>query len=204
MASKRIMMVAAVLLSGSVLATSPAMAQDQAGDRVRQVDVFGDEPCPAAEGDEILVCVRRDEEDRFRIPENLRSDPNSPANTAWTERVRSFERVGATGTDSCSPVGPGGFTGCIGELINSAYAERRAGSDVRAGQLISEARQERLSNIDRDAEAVEAREREIEAELEERRAEREAALEAMRAQAEGRDPKPRIEGDPDIVQPPQP
>jgi len=32
--------------------------------------------------------------------------------------------VGRTGINSCSPVGPGGFTGCTEQLIKQAFTER--------------------------------------------------------------------------------
>ena len=44
---------------------------------------------------------------------------------AWANKARQFETVGATGTFSCSPVGPGGYTGCLTQVINQAKRERR-------------------------------------------------------------------------------
>ena len=171
-----------------------AFAQENAGDKVTQRYVYGSDECEGStDPNEIVVCVRMDEEERFRIPENLRSDPNSPKNQAWTERVRSLEVLGRSGIDSCSPAGAGGFTGCTQELIRQAYAERASNGDAQAGRLIQEAREQRLSQIDQDAAAVEAREREIEAQLEKRRAEREAAETA----AEGE----TLEGE-NLAQPP--
>src|SRR3546814_939341 len=41
-------------------------------------------------------------------------------------RVVAMERVGRFGTDSCSPVGLGGFTGCTQQLLEGAKAERQA------------------------------------------------------------------------------
>lgn len=182
---------AALLLVGTAVA-APASAQDEAGDKIVQRFVYGDDVCKPAEGsDEIVVCIRLDESERFRIPENLRTDPNSIANTAWTERVRSLETVGNFGTDSCSPVGVGGFTGCTQELVRNARAEKKTGEKALAGRLIEEERQRRLANIDADAAAVEARDQEIAAELDSRKAERAAAAAAMRAQADGLEPEPR-------------
>lgn len=179
---------ATLLLIGSAV-LSPASAQDAAGDKVVQKIVYGDDACePSADANEIVVCMRMDEQERYRIPEKLRNDPNAIANTSWTERVRSMERVGNFGTDSCSPVGAGGFTGCTQSLVQNAYAEKKTGEEAVAGRLIEEERQKRLSNIDQDAAAVEAREKEIGAELDSRKAERAAAAAAMRAQADGVEP----------------
>ncbi|MFN3817970.1 hypothetical protein [Blastomonas sp.] len=184
---------AALLLVGTAFA-APASAQDSAGDKVVQRIVYGNEACePSTNPNEIVVCMRMDEQERYRIPENLRSDPNAIANTSWTERVRSMETVGNFGTDSCSPVGAGGFTGCTQSLVQAARLEKKTGEDARAGRLIEEERQRRLSNIDADAAAVEAREQEIGAELDQRKAEREAAAAAMRAQADGVEPDRRPE-----------
>ena len=179
---------ATALLIGTAFATS-ASAQDAAGDKIVQKIVYGNDSCePSTDPNEIVVCMRMDEQERYRIPEKLRSDPNTIANTSWTERVRSMERVGNFGTDSCSPVGAGGFTGCTQSLVQNAYAEKKNNEEAVAGRLIEEERQKRLANIDQDAAAVEARENEIAAELDSRQAERAAAAAAMRAQADGLEP----------------
>jgi len=49
-----------------------AQAQDDFGtseEKVNQLIVFGNDPCPASSGNEITVCARKGEEERFRIPE---------------------------------------------------------------------------------------------------------------------------------------
>src|SRR3546814_6129356 len=56
----------------------------------------------------------------------LRGDPLDPRNEAWANKVVALERVGRFGTDSCSPTGLGGFTGCTQALLAGARAERRA------------------------------------------------------------------------------
>ena len=144
-----------------------AAAQDEAGDKVNMVIVYGDDDCPTPEGGEITVCARKAENERYRIPETLRTS-DSPQNTAWTQRVESYEMVGAFGTLSCDPAGAGGFTGCTQQLINAAYADRAEGSNVRFSQLIEAARAERLSTIDADAAAEQERVEQIEREYLER------------------------------------
>ena len=42
---------------------------------------------------------------------------------AWSNRARALETVGATGINSCSPVGPGGFTGCLVQVVKQARQE---------------------------------------------------------------------------------
>ena len=146
---------------------APAAAQEQPGDTVSVVDVFGEDPCPESTGDAIVVCRRMDEDERYRIPEPLRGS-NSPANESWASRVRSYEAVGDFGPLSCSPVGAGGELGCTAQLIEAAYEEKRTGPGVRAAELIAQARGERLATIDAEAAATQARVEELERQYMER------------------------------------
>jgi len=150
-------------------AATPAAAQDQGGDRVNQVIIFGDDECPESTGDTITVCARLDESERYRIPPNLRTS-TSPENESWTQRALALEAVGDFGPLSCTPVGAGGDLGCTMQMIEQAYAERASSSDVRFAELIAEERAERLAAIDAEAAATQARVEELEeAELQRRR-----------------------------------
>jgi len=140
----------------------PAAAQDNPGDRVNTVIIYGDDECPRSSADEITVCARLDESERFRIPQRLRQSED-PANEAWASRVQAFETVGDFGPLSCSTVGSGAELGCTPQLIEAAYAERRAGSSVRFSQLIEQERAERLATIDAEAADTQARVEEQEA-----------------------------------------
>ncbi len=153
---------------------APAMAQDAGGERVNQLIVYGDDPCPQSTADEITVCARKEENERYRIPEPLR-ESSRPGNEAWTQKVLAYETVGATGINSCSPVGSGGELGCTMKLINAAYAERKQSSDVKFGQMIAEAREERLSTIDQETADEQARVEQLEKEFYEREAAERAA-----------------------------
>lgn len=144
------------LATGLALAAPPAAAQEQAGDKVNTVIIYGQDACPKSTGNEITVCARLDESERYRIPENLRGS-DSPQNESWTNKVQSYETVGAFGPLSCTPFGAGGELGCTAKMINDAYAEKRQGSDVKFGQLIAQARSERLSTIDQESAATQAR-----------------------------------------------
>ena len=99
-----------LIAAAPLCAAFPAAAQDDAGDKVNMVIVYGDDACPTPAEGEITVCARKEEDERFRIPENLRYS-DDPQNTAWTERVERYEMVGAFGTMSCDPAGAGGWTG---------------------------------------------------------------------------------------------
>ena len=93
----------ALALSPLALLASAAPALAQAdGEKVNQLIVYGDDPCPQSSENEITVCARKGESERYRIPEVLRGDPLSPKNEAWTDRVQAYETVGAQGIASCS------------------------------------------------------------------------------------------------------
>ena len=154
----------------------PALAQAD-GEKVNQLIVYGDDPCPQSSEAEITVCARKGEAERYRIPQALRDDPLSPKNEAWTDRVQAYETVGAQGIASCSPVGSGGATGCMAKLIDAAYAEKREGGDIRFGQLIETERAKRLSTLDSEAAATQARVEQLEKEYDARiKAERDAEI----------------------------
>ncbi len=122
--------------------------------RVNQLIVYGNDPCPASSEDEIIVCARRPENDRFRIPAPLRED-DSPATNSWANRAMELQYVGRQGIGSCSPTGPGGASGCLVQFINQARAERQGADEVNWNALIEQARQERLSRIDAESEEIE-------------------------------------------------
>ena len=157
----RFAIAATALIPAALLFAGPAMAQGE-GEKVNQLIVFGNDPCPQSTDNEITVCARKDEAERYRIPEPLRETNTSVQNDAWTNRVIAYEAVGATGTLSCSPVGAGGFTGCLGKFIDTAYAEKQADPDIRFSELIAAERARRLATIDRDASATQSRVEEIE------------------------------------------
>ncbi|MFM2372135.1 MAG: hypothetical protein RIS85_1857 [Pseudomonadota bacterium] len=168
-------LIPAVLIAASAFVAAPASAQaqdngltDPGGERVNQIIVYGDDPCPPSDGGTITVCARKEEEERFRIPKPFRDNPNASVNQAWGERVKAYETVGAFGTNSCSAVGSGGATGCLGRLIDRAYAEKRNSADVQFGKMIEEERERRLSTIDTDASAEQGRVEQIEKEYEAR------------------------------------
>lgn len=145
---------------GAALFVSPASAQDASAPepKVNQLIVYGNDKCPESKGDEITVCARLDESERYRIPESLRQ-VDGPQNQAWSNRVKSFEAIGAFGPLSCTAVGAGGELGCTAKMIESAYAEKaqQHASNVHMADLVAKARGERLSTLDAQAAATQAR-----------------------------------------------
>jgi hypothetical protein len=136
---------------------APAPAQAPAAEpKISAMVVYGDDVCPPSTEDTIVVCARKPEGERYRIPEILRGDPNDPKNQAWAERATALEYAGRSGIGSCSTVGPGGASGCFNQIVREARAERRGDPAVNWNALIEEARRERLGKIDEQAEAEEA------------------------------------------------
>jgi hypothetical protein len=150
---KRIPIASIALLATGLALAPPALAQDE---KINQLIVYGDDPCPPSTDDQITVCARKDESERYRIPEPLRESV-SPQNEAWNNRVIAYETVGKTGTHSCSPVGPGGSTGCTIKMIEAAMAERESDPSLRFSELIAEERARRLATIEAEAEEQQAR-----------------------------------------------
>lgn len=166
----------AIALIPLAFALPQATSAQEAGEKVNQLIVYGDDSCPASKDDEITVCARKDESERFRIPAPLReSSGDLQKNEAWNNKVLAYETVGAFGTKSCSPVGPGGSLGCTQKLIDNAFAEKREASDVRFSDLIQAEREKRLATIDAEAAATQSRVEQAEKEYEARQRARSAA-----------------------------
>lgn len=119
----------------AALAASPAMAQEAEKtssappQRTRSVTVYGKEECPKPETEnEVVVCARKDESERFRIPSELRNPPSQDAAAqSWANRAETMMEVNRVGLpDSCSPVGTGGQTGCNQQLLRQWYQQRKA------------------------------------------------------------------------------
>ena len=124
--------------------SGPAPAQVDAAERagpdvrVNQLIVYGDDPCPAStdpKRSRSARACRTMTATGFRtscatIPTIRPADPGPAARP-------SFPMSARTGTDSCSTVGGGGFTGCFNQIVNQARAERRAaGGDVNWTRMI--------------------------------------------------------------------
>ena len=158
-------MLAPLVLAGAF--AGPALAQVALEPKVNALIVYGDDRCPVSTDDTITVCARKSESERYRIPENLR-EHSSPQNEAWNNKVIAYETVTKTGTQSCSAVGAGGWTGCSGKLINDAYAEKQLDPNVKFAELVAAERAKRLATLDQDAADTQARVEVLEQQTEER------------------------------------
>ena len=51
-------------LAALALPAAPAVAQDDQPQKIFNLIVYGDDPCPTGEGEEIVVCARKPESER--------------------------------------------------------------------------------------------------------------------------------------------
>ena len=110
----------AVLLAAS----APAAAQ---GVSNPPLVIYGKQKCPTdADGNEIVVCVRRAPGEQFRIPKELRELKVTPENESWAAKSAANDGVGASGIGSCSTVGAGGQSGCFLQRAQQAKRENQA------------------------------------------------------------------------------
>lgn len=120
--------IGAALISAPLLWAAPAAAQQNS-----VLVIYGDDKCPTNDnGEEIVVCQRLDESERFRIPKDLRTIEVTPNRESWAVRQESNSQVGATGTNSCSAVGANGASGCFIQAARAAKAERKAKNEAEA------------------------------------------------------------------------
>lgn len=116
----------AALLVSALAPIAPASAQEPPPKRITSLVVYGDDACPKGEGDEIVVCARRPESERYRIPKTLREKPAVAGGPGWASQVANMEQASRQILpNSCSPVGSNGFTGCTAAMLKQWFAERR-------------------------------------------------------------------------------
>jgi hypothetical protein len=123
-----LMSAAAVAVAGGYAAL-PAPADAQAQSDIAEIIVYGNDPCPRSTDDQVVVCARRPEDERYRIPPKMRQSGTPQQMQSWAVRSKNLETVGATGINSCSPVGPAGYTGCRQKVIQEARGERKQQAD---------------------------------------------------------------------------
>jgi hypothetical protein len=106
----------------ALVAPSPALAQSG---NISEIVVYGTDPCPRSTEDEVVVCARKPESERYRIPERYRQSGPIQSRESWADRAIAFETQMGNGLNSCSPIGSAGFTGCEQQLIKQSFKERQ-------------------------------------------------------------------------------
>jgi hypothetical protein len=125
------LLIAAALLAPAVPASADANLATQATppERISFLVTFGEDKCPEAVGDEIVVCAPAPESDRYRIPKDLRDTEEAVVSggSSWTSAVESLDGYSrAVLPNSCSVNGSNGFTGCTKAALDQWHAERRS------------------------------------------------------------------------------
>lgn len=116
------------LLAAATPVTLAAAPPAEPDERIEAVVVYGDDPCPAGTNGEIVVCARKPESERYRIPKELRSGQKvvTIGSPGWASQVQSLEAAGRVLLpNSCSPVGANGFGGCSLAMLHQWYLERQ-------------------------------------------------------------------------------
>lgn len=126
---RQLLAITTTLVAGVMGIGMTAPASAQAGQRT--LIIYGDEPCPTSNGEEIIVCQRRPANEQFRIPKELREAGPDAGDATPGSRVAAMDSASApqTGMDTCSPVGAGGQTGCFRQAAN---ANKRIRKENRA------------------------------------------------------------------------
>jgi hypothetical protein len=123
------LLLAAVAVPMAARAAPPAVPTPEPG-RTISIIVYGDDPCPVGKSDEIVVCARQPESERYRIPKRFRGKKAeaSPAGNSWANKVRSTEdssRTAAGLPNTCSAVGTGGQSGCQQQFLTQQRLQRQ-------------------------------------------------------------------------------
>ena len=106
---------AATLIAIPVFA-APA---NKAETRLSTLLVFGNDPCPQSTEDEVVVCARQPESERYRIPKQFRGRQyNAARDGSWAGTAKVLEYVSTRGLPgSCSFNGTAGQTGCFRRFL---------------------------------------------------------------------------------------
>jgi len=109
------------LTAGIALLPAPAVAQRDE----KVVVVYGNDKCPTnSSGQQVVVCARRPESERYRIPSELRS--SGETQSSGGSRVSAMSAGGSAGSTTCSNIGGGGGSNCFANQMRAARAEKKA------------------------------------------------------------------------------
>lgn len=130
-------LISVLLVTGALLTLSPVQAKDSNAttddpERWSILVTYGEDICPESADGEIVVCARQPEEERYRIPKDIREkekEEEAQYATSWTAQFQNHEDESRLGRpNSCSAVGTNGFTGCQAAALRQWFAERNLDS----------------------------------------------------------------------------
>lgn len=115
-------------LALAVLPLLAAATPAPAAEKISTLVVYGSDPCPRSSDDEIVVCARQPESERYRIPKRFRGRAyNAARDGSWAGTAKVLDYVSREGRPgSCSPSGTWGQSGCFQQFLAQARAEREA------------------------------------------------------------------------------
>ena len=113
-----------IATGGLLAAVAPAPAVAQVQDRI--IDIYGDDKCPASNGQEIVVCRPHPEGERFRIPRDLRESEAPPTPSANAVAAVRSTGGSAAQIQSCNSIGGGVNAGCLKQQTDAWRAQKRA------------------------------------------------------------------------------
>jgi hypothetical protein len=116
---KILFLAATIALVGTPAVEAAPTPQATTKERIATLVVFGDDPCPRSSEDEIVVCARQPENERYRIPKRFRGKQyNEARDGSWAGTAKVLEYVSRQGLPgSCSPNGTAGQTGCFRKFL---------------------------------------------------------------------------------------
>ena len=111
-----------ILATALATAAAPAFAEPApkgTETRIATLVVFGNDPCPRSTEDEVVVCARQPESERYRIPKQFRGKRyNAARDGSWAGTARMLEYVSRQGLPgSCNFIGTAGQTGCFRKFL---------------------------------------------------------------------------------------
>jgi hypothetical protein len=110
----------ALVAAPAAMAAAPAPAPaGSTTERIATLVIFGDDTCPRSTADEVVVCARQPESERYRIPKQFRGRQyNAARDGSWAGTAKVLEYISRQGLpDSCSPIGSNGQTGCFRKFM---------------------------------------------------------------------------------------
>lgn len=110
-----------------VAASAETTDQINTPERINVLVTYGEDKCPEAEAEEIVVCATRPESERYRIPKELREiEKEGAGEQSWNSVLASHDEAARAGRpNSCSVVGSYGSSGCQAAIMRQWFDERR-------------------------------------------------------------------------------